>query len=238
MKKTVLYVCVFLTNIVLCLYTHAMNKSVIPDFARPPESQYNSIMNNFKRNAHCKISPTSKVLLAVPQDRDFEKKYVVDDEEILRLQCEKWVMMDIYIQNTSGIMKVSQRATTTFPACEALPVEVMLWGTYWAPRDRNALVPISWNEILIAGTFFSTPLVLTKDSTILSGTYSLTQETTPFSQDTLQVDEGIDILPLSFGTDGKVQKGNTGPSVYYKLPPITINVSDLPECEPNIRLKK
>gem|GEM_PF-5025514 len=81
-------------------------------------------------------------------------------------------------------------------------------------------------------------MVLTKDSTILSGTYSLTQETTPFSQDTLQVDEGIDILPLSFGTDGKVQKGNTGPSVYYKLPPITINVSDLPECEPNIRLKK
>jgi|GEM_PF-4176878 len=48
-----------------------------------------------------------------------------------------------------------------------------------------------WREILIAGTFFSTPLVLKKDYTILStnGTYSLTEETTLFSEDILEIDK-------------------------------------------------
>jgi len=97
--RQIVYIFVFLLTTILYSHTFAKDIAGMPEYVKPPEVQYNNIMNNFKRNAHCKISPTSKVLLAIPQDRDFEKKYVVDDEEILRQQCKKGVMTDIYIQN-------------------------------------------------------------------------------------------------------------------------------------------
>jgi|GEM_PF-3357409 len=64
--------------------------SIHHTFAIPSsDAMYDVYKEDFRKNAQCKIPPLAKVLIALPQDRDYEKKYITDDEQILRLQCKK-----------------------------------------------------------------------------------------------------------------------------------------------------
>gem|GEM_PF-5432123 len=47
---------------------------------------YKTVLNT---ETDCKISPNIKILLAIPQDKDFEKKYITEYESVLREQCHE-----------------------------------------------------------------------------------------------------------------------------------------------------
>jgi len=136
--------------------------------------------------AFCTISPDIKILLSIPQDRDYEKKYNTEYEEVFRDQCNQWVVMDVYVQNTIGIWKLSVITDSTFPACTQLLPEIWwFWRTEGLPR-RN----------LVSGSFYDKPLVINTD-------FSIHQKYWDFS--------------------------GTG---------VSSSTLKLPECKPNIRLKK
>jgi len=73
--------------------------------------------DNVRKNAACKILPLAKILLSIPQDRDFEKKYISDDDELLAVQCRRDVVMDVYLQTDTGIYKTHTSYKSTHPLC-------------------------------------------------------------------------------------------------------------------------
>jgi len=179
----------------------------------PPNWMHNLMKQNFQDNAYCKISPHSQVLLSIPHDKDFEKKYITDDEEQLRIQCEKAIKMDMFLRNEKGVFQISTYIWTTFPLCTQI-----IGDQSWAGHIKRGL--------LVSGSFIDIPIVVSKKYNTLPGTYTMEPE-----EEVFPPQNPISLTPVPV---------NPRDEDYYRkfsLPPV-ISVRDFPECEPNIRLKK
>gem|GEM_PF-7072959 len=83
--------------LIICLFFTPLFLSEI--FAMEIPSRYDTFMKNYEKNAYCKISPNIKMLFTIPQDRDFDKKYIIDDKELLNIQCKRDIQMNVFLQN-------------------------------------------------------------------------------------------------------------------------------------------
>jgi len=165
---------------------------------------------NFHKNAFCKISPHTKVLLSVPKNLKYEEQYTPDNDKVFYRQCEAWVDMDVYLQTDTGIFKTYTSLGTTFPVCEE-KMEIP-WGWSWKIDlfERNLLVP---------GTFITQPIVLDEQYNLIRWKYTF---------EDIQVDLSI---PL-------VHPERRNITIDIQDIPLVVNVNNLPDCQPNIRLKK
>jgi|GEM_PF-1938301 len=96
-----LYFCFLFVNILFFYNSEASDDfmncdgcgGILPvsqSFAELPPNMINNLVRSFfDDEAYCKLTPNIKVLLSIPQDRDFEKKYITEYEEVLRRQCDE-----------------------------------------------------------------------------------------------------------------------------------------------------
>gem|GEM_PF-4956435 len=59
-----------------------------------------------------------KVLLSIPQDREYDTKYITSDPQLLHIQCLRYIPMDVYLHTQMGIIKTQTDVQTTYPACQ------------------------------------------------------------------------------------------------------------------------
>jgi len=173
------------------------------------DEQWSSVFD-FVQKGFCKISPNTKVLLSIPQNIKYEEQYTPDDTEKFYRQCENWVDMDVYLQNDSGVFKTQTSLGTTFPVCMTF-MEMPWW---WSWRTD-----FFQRELLIPGTFIMQPIILDEEYNLIRWNYTL---------DDIQADLTI-LLDHPKRTDVMIEIQDI---------PLVVNVRNLPECQPNIRLKK
>jgi len=194
-----------------------------------PELETQMHRDNFRNNASCKISPLTKVLLSIPQDRDFEKKYIIDDDELLRVQCHRDVVMDVYLQTDTGIYKTHTSYKSTHPLCNkpVALVNTLLWG---GRKDFP-------KELLLPGTFLTEPLILDKNRGLMVGNF----HDGPIPKKIPMLEEDVEFLTQNWDfseSDREQIETENAYNRYGKAWPPYIDVSKIPECEPNIRTKK
>jgi len=178
---------------------------------------YKTVLNT---ETDCKISPNIKILLAIPQDKDFEKKYITEYESVLREQCHEWVVMDVFLQNDTGVFRTKTHLRSTFPACLQLPL--LIWSS-WLDEE----IP---RDLLVSGTFLERPLVLNKNLDVIKGNFALTDDYILPGQEGY-AESYIPPTP-------KIRNSVVIPASLQKIRTKFENVSHLPECKPNIRPKK
>jgi len=177
-----------------------------------PETIRNQHVSHIKSQAQCKLSPSTRIILSMPQDRDFYKKIIIDDEEILRLQCKKWIPIHIYLENNGNIFRVSAEIENNFPQC---------LNTIIHPGEsRKQFIQY---EYLAWGNFIHKPLVLDTEYNVLLSNFTLSWKT------------DTNLFPHSSNNPSEILQMERASKNRYSPYNVDINVSYLPECTPNIK---
>jgi len=145
-----------------------------------PQKDNDFYRENFKKDAFCKISPNSQIILSTMEEQQWEKiPEKKDDFPYMLGVCGTNLYLNILVKNDHGKYLLKTIQQTQLPMCQEFRAQGVDGG--WGPRTIS-------QDFLIPGRFITAPIIVNQNSFIVPSWNTVDHETLP-QIDTSQLPE-------------------------------------------------